>query len=161
MAQSLAQLQKQIAALQAQAAKIKQDEVAGVIARIKDAVKSYGLTAKDIFGARASGAGGTKSKSGAKVAYSDGKGNTWVGRGPRPQWLREALAAGKQLSDFAVSGGSRVGNGATRRKATGKRKAGRIKFKDGNGNSWTGHGRRPQWFMDAIAAGKKPEDLAA
>ncbi|MEP5730882.1 MAG: H-NS histone family protein [Sulfitobacter sp.] len=25
---------------------------------------------------------------------------------------------------------------------------------------WTGKGRQPQWFKDAIAAGKKPEDLA-
>ena len=29
-------------------------------------------------------------------------GNTWGGRGPRPQWLRDALANGKSLQDFAV-----------------------------------------------------------
>jgi DNA-binding protein H-NS len=26
--------------------------------------------------------------------------------------------------------------------------------------TWTGRGRRPQWFTDAVNAGKKPEDLA-
>ena len=38
----------------------------------------------------------------AVAKFSDGQGNTWVGRGKRPQWLRDALAAGKQLSDFAI-----------------------------------------------------------
>jgi DNA-binding protein H-NS len=37
-----------------------------------------------------------------QVKYRDGEGNTWVGRGPRPQWLRDALANGKTLADFAV-----------------------------------------------------------
>ena len=26
--------------------------------------------------------------------------------------------------------------------------------------TWSGLGRRPQWYVDAIAAGKSPEDLA-
>ena len=48
------------------------------------------------------------------------------------------------------------------RKAAGsKRKAGAIRYRDEAGNAWTGQGRRPKWFLDAIAAGKKPEDLAA
>lgn len=162
MAQSLVQLQRQIAKLQTQAEKIKQDEVTGVIARIKEAVKSYGLTAKDIFGTRGlSGTvKGSKSKLSSDAAYSDGKGNTWVGRGKRPQWLRDALASGKQLSDFAVNG-AKASNGGVRRKGAAKRKTGRAKFKDGAGNTWTGHGRRPQWYVDAIASGKTPEDLMA
>jgi DNA-binding protein H-NS len=28
--------------------------------------------------------------------------NTWSGRGPRPVWLREALASGKKLEDFEI-----------------------------------------------------------
>ena len=38
----------------------------------------------------------------AVVKFSNGAGGTWVGRGKRPQWLRDAIASGKQLSDFAV-----------------------------------------------------------
>lgn len=34
-----------------------------------------------------------------------------------------------------------------------------IKFQDGAGNSWTGHGKRPGWFKAAIEAGKTAEDL--
>ncbi|SDZ42752.1 DNA-binding protein H-NS [Jannaschia faecimaris] len=28
------------------------------------------------------------------------------------------------------------------------------------GKTWSGRGRQPQWFKDAIDSGKKPEDLA-
>jgi DNA-binding protein H-NS len=34
--------------------------------------------------------------------FRDAQGNVWVGRGPRPKWLREALASGKTLEEFAV-----------------------------------------------------------
>lgn len=27
-------------------------------------------------------------------------------------------------------------------------------------DTWTGRGRKPKWFTDAIAAGKSPEDMA-
>lgn len=27
--------------------------------------------------------------------------------------------------------------------------------------TWSGRGRQPQWFKDALSAGRKPEDLAA
>lgn len=150
--------------LQAQAEQVRKAEVGVVVAKIKEAVKAYGLEPKDIFGARAAtDSARTKTAIRTAAAYSDGQGNTWVGRGPRPQWLRDALAAGKKLEDFAVGGSktAKAANGTAKRKATGKRKAGRIKFRDGSGNSWTGHGRKPQWFIDAIAGGKTPEDLKA
>lgn len=36
-----------------------------------------------------------------------------------------------------------------------------IKFKDDQGNTWSGIGKRPGWFTAALAAGKKPEELLA
>jgi DNA-binding protein H-NS len=36
------------------------------------------------------------------VKFRNDTGGTWGGLGKRPDWLRAALAAGKQLSDFAV-----------------------------------------------------------
>ena len=46
-------------------------------------------------------------KSAAKQArapkFRDSAGNVWSGRGPRPRWLRDAIAAGKKLEDFAVA----------------------------------------------------------
>lgn len=47
----------------------------------------------------------------------------------------------------------------SKRKAAGKKPARKIKFADGQGNTWGGMGKRPDWFKAALAAGKKPEDL--
>lgn len=33
-----------------------------------------------------------------------------------------------------------------------------IKYTDGT-NSWVGHGKRPRWFVDALAAGKTADDM--
>lgn len=34
------------------------------------------------------------------------------------------------------------------------------KFRGPDGQTWNGHGRRPRWFVEALAQGKKPEDMA-
>jgi DNA-binding protein H-NS len=36
-----------------------------------------------------------------------------------------------------------------------------AKFRDPNGNVWSGRGPRPAWFKAALEAGKAPEDLLA
>lgn len=36
-----------------------------------------------------------------------------------------------------------------------------VKFRDAEGHTWSGHGRRPRWFVDALAAGKSADDLLA
>lgn len=36
-----------------------------------------------------------------------------------------------------------------------------IKFKDEvTGKTWSGHGKRPGWYVQAIESGKTPEDMA-
>lgn len=117
MARTLGQIQEQIAELQRDADEIKSVEVRKVIAQIKEAIAHYGLTASGLgFIAAGAPAGGSTTKAGkgagrlaaksskpgfARVAkYADANGNTGVGIGNRPQWLRDALAQGKQLSEF-------------------------------------------------------------
>lgn len=118
MAKSLADIQRQIQQLEKQAQEIKSREVAGVVARIKEAIEFYGLTAGDLFGGRgrkitrkvrgadkvATKTVGRKKASGKKipVKYRDDAGNTWTGRGLKPRWLTAALGAGKTLEDFQV-----------------------------------------------------------
>jgi DNA-binding protein H-NS len=113
MPKTYADIQKQIEELSKEAERLKRKEVADVVARIKEAIQVYGLTAKDLAltggGASKRAAGSktakpkaAKAKGAAKVKLRDEAGNTWGGRGPRPQWLRDALAAGKNLGDFAV-----------------------------------------------------------
>ena len=117
MNKSYAQVVKQIEALQAEAEKLRRAEIEGVVARIRDAIKAYNLTAADLglsakpgrrskaagvanpFGKRRSGKAG---KGPSVVKFRNDSGGEWGGIGKRPQWLRDALAAGKQLSDFAV-----------------------------------------------------------
>ncbi len=104
--QTLAEIKEHIAQLQKQAEELKTQEVAAVVARIREAIAVYGLTERELFG---------RLGVGAKKA----------GRTP----------------------------------AAGKRKPGVVRYRDDAGNSWTGHGKRPNWFKDAIASGKTPEDL--
>jgi len=54
----------------------------------------------------------------------------------------------------------KVASGAKVKKTT-KKAAAKIKFTDpASGKGWSGHGRRPDWYLKAIASGKTPEDLA-
>lgn len=117
MTKTYDQLKKQIEALSQQAEAVRRKEVAGVVARIKEAIQAYELTAEDLgFGTGRASAG---RKTGAKKAspaakgrrrsaasatprYRDPSGNVWGGRGPRPRWLREAIASGRKLEEFAV-----------------------------------------------------------
>jgi DNA-binding protein H-NS len=106
-AQTYAELQKQISDLQVQANRLKTEEVAGVVSRIKEAITTYGLKPNDLFGGKPDTAqtkgkakSATKGKASAAPKYVDGKGGQWVGLGKRPKWLSEALAAGAKLEDF-------------------------------------------------------------
>lgn len=116
MAKSLAQLKKQIAALQRQADAIKKKEAQDVIARIKEAIAFYELTPAQL--GFAGGTAGRKSR----------------GRPPG----RKARKAGRAAKP-----------------------ASKVKYRSEAGKGWSGHGRRPQWFLDALAAGKTPESMLA
>jgi DNA-binding protein H-NS len=58
-----------------------------------------------------------------------------------------------------------AGGGKTRsgvRKKIGVKPSTRaVKFRDTQGNTWGGMGKRPAWFKAALASGKTPDDLLA
>jgi DNA-binding protein H-NS len=120
---TLAALNAQIAKLQAQAEALRSKEVGAVIADMRETIARYNLTAADL------GLGAARPKAQKTAA---------------PKAARNAN-----------------GSKGTRGKARGKKGARRIKFTDGQGRGWSGIGKRPNWFKDALAAGKKPEDLLA
>ena len=118
MTKTYAQIVKQIEVLKQDAERVRRKEVDGVVGRIRDAIEVYALTAEDLgFGTakvaaktpgpmvarKTRGPGKKKGKSAAVVKFANGEGGTWGGLGKRPDWLRAALASGKQLQDFAVS----------------------------------------------------------
>jgi DNA-binding protein H-NS len=159
MPKTYADVMKEIDGLKAEAEALKRREVGDVVARIKEAIAVYGLTAADLFG-RGRGRPAGRAKAGASGArYGDGAGNVWGGRGPRPKWLRDALASGKQLSDFEMGGSAKPAK-ARKAAAKKKRRGGSVRYRDDAGNTWSGFGPKPGWFKAALAAGKRPEDLA-
>lgn len=116
MAKTYEQLQRQIATLQAEAEKLRRKELDEVIGRIREAITFYGITADDLGLAAKPAARakpGPRAKPGRKagkaakatkaaVLYRNEQGQTWGGRGKRPQWLRDALAGGRTLEEFRV-----------------------------------------------------------
>ena len=176
MAQTYKQLQKQIEQLQQQADALRSDEIKGVVERIKVAIAHYGLTAahlgliatkpgKDNVSAR-------KSAVGSKIQFSDGNGNVWAGRGPRPHWLRDAIAAGRSIEEFragpaaaakppqSLSETMQSSFDAKRAAKRAKRAPSKYNYADVAGNSWTGRGPKPRWLKAAIEGGKTLQDFA-
>jgi DNA-binding protein H-NS len=131
MSRTYSQVMKQIEALKVEAEKLRRIESNGVVARIREAIGFYGLTAADLglsgmlpkaapsaaaaaAGDAAAGKPGklkvrkVKRKGAAKVKtppvpkFRDEQGRTWGGIGKRPDWLRAALAAGKTLEEFLI-----------------------------------------------------------
>lgn len=114
MAKNYEQVLKRIDALKAEAERLRRKELGDTIARIREAIDHYGLSAADLGLAapqpRRSAPAAPKARrapsanKGTKVPpkYRDDAGHTWTGRGLKPVWLRDALAAGKTLQDFEI-----------------------------------------------------------
>jgi len=81
--------------------------------------------------------------------------------------IREAIAVyGFTAADLGF--GRTAGRAATARKIVvrkgpkARKAAGSApKFKDDQGNVWSGRGPRPAWFKAALEAGKSPDELLA
>ncbi|PTX57515.1 DNA-binding protein H-NS [Litoreibacter ponti] len=78
------------------------------LAAVKAKAKEMGFSLEELAGAKKD-APKTAKKSKPKSVprkpthrHPDDASKTWSGRGARPKWLKEELASGKQLSDFAV-----------------------------------------------------------
>ena len=165
MTTSYSQIIKQIETLQRQAESARSKEIAGVIARIKEAIAFYKLSAGDLgLGpVKASAAKTASPKSARPAKFADGDGHTWGGRGPRPAWLNAALTTGKSLDEFAVAAPRAE---STKPVATKKKKKASVKgikvapkYRDDEGNTWAGRGLKPRWFSEALAAGRTAESL--
>ncbi|MEO3714125.1 H-NS histone family protein [Roseateles flavus] len=109
------EIDAEIARLQKEREHALSAERAGVVARMKEAIAYYQITAQDLgLGTgvrkrlsaapkpkRAGRGVGLKAKPAAsRVKYKDDAGHTWSGFGPRPKWLVEALANGKSEEDL-------------------------------------------------------------
>jgi DNA-binding protein H-NS len=84
--------------------------------------------------------------------------------------IKEAIAVyGFTAAELGVGAGAGVGRGRARkvtavkpgRKQGGKSSASAPKYRDQNGNVWSGRGPRPAWFKAALEAGKSAEEFLA
>lgn len=103
---TLQELLAQKAELERKIQETQRNERQAAIDKVRALMAEFGLTAEDL-GGKSTAAGSRKKTSDgtrkAAVKYRDAAGNTWSGRGLQPRWLREALATGKSLQDFAVA----------------------------------------------------------
>lgn len=123
MASSLGQLNKQIEKLQREADLLKAKEARGVIARIREAIDQYQLTAADL------------------------------GFEKIPTPARKRRVSVKAAAE-------KTGGATKARKHPSPKKASRAtKYRDSDGNAWSGRGRPPFWFVAALESGKTREEL--
>lgn len=94
-----AELVAQAQALMQQAENTRKQELATVISDIKTKMAEYGITLEDL-GAKS--VGRSKAKSPMEAKYKGPQGQLWSGRGRRPDWVNQALAAGKSVEEFAI-----------------------------------------------------------
>lgn len=97
---SVSELLAQKAAIERQIAEAQRAERAGAIAQVRALMAEHGLTLADLTAKSVA-----PKRSGAKVApkyRNAATGDTWSGRGLQPNWLKQALASGKSISDFAI-----------------------------------------------------------
>lgn len=98
-----------IAELRRQAEQLRNQERAGVIEELRRKIAEYGITASDLRltargpGKRSVSASPAKAAAPAAAKYRSPTGETWSGgRGRKPRWVVEALAAGKSLEEFEI-----------------------------------------------------------
>jgi DNA-binding protein H-NS len=134
MAKNLEALQRQLAVLQQKVDAAKAKEAVGVIGRIKTAIEFYGLTADDLFGSSPQVPRPPKSV-----------GTKRMGRPPNQDGAKPKLG--------------RPAKAIEAKTPAAKKPALPPKYQDDAGNSWSGHGKRPNWFKSALENGKAAEEL--
>ena len=102
---TVAELLAQKAEIEKKIAEAQREERSSAIAQVRALMAQHGLTVADLASRTPSAprTGATKAASKVAAKYRDpATGNSWSGRGLKPNWLKAALDSGKTLSDFAV-----------------------------------------------------------
>ena len=96
--QRLAKEQERLAK---EAEQILKDEKLQVIADIRNKMNAYGISFEELQNAKVTTAP-KRARGVLPMKYSDGQGNEWSGKGPKPLWLVKALENGKKLEDYLI-----------------------------------------------------------
>jgi DNA-binding protein H-NS len=99
MTSSYKELLAQREALEQAIAQARQNEIVSAVAKVREVVAEYGLTAQDIFPARGGKSAGPKAVSKVAAKYRDpATGQTWTGRGKAPKWIE-----GQDRTPFVIA----------------------------------------------------------
>ncbi len=99
MTTSYKELLAQREALEQAIAQARKNEISSAVAKARELVAEYGLTAQDIFPARGAKSGAPKATSKVAAKYRDpATGQTWTGRGKAPKWIE-----GKDRASFVIA----------------------------------------------------------
>ena len=72
------------------------------LSAVEQAAREYGFKLTDLLGNGKAGRGRKSDTGAAKYANPDDPEQKWSGRRRRPQWINEALEAGRALEDFVT-----------------------------------------------------------
>ena len=99
MTVSYKELLAQREALEQAISQARQNEISTAVAKVRELVAEFGLTAQDVFPGRSPKSVTTKALSKVAAKYRDpATGQTWTGRGKAPKWID-----GKERSQFVIA----------------------------------------------------------
>jgi DNA-binding protein H-NS len=107
MSTKLQEILAKRAALEEEAERVRAQELEEVIQSLRKTIADYRLTPLDLFPDHKLMPRHTPSRNPKRVVkYRSKDGKPWGGGvGPKPKWVKEVLARGENIEDYAVTGG--------------------------------------------------------
>jgi DNA-binding protein H-NS len=100
--------QDKIDALDKKLADIRKEKSASVLTEVKNKIAEFSFTVEDVFPNFKLTPSPTPTKVKTKSVkkepkYKNAEGKTWMGgRGPKPKWIADILAAGGNIEDYRI-----------------------------------------------------------
>jgi DNA-binding protein H-NS len=99
---SLQDLIAQKDALERQIETTRKQDRSEAVAKVRSLMSEYGLSAADLSVKSIAKTGPTKGNKVAAKYHDKVTGDSWSGRGLKPNWLKAALASGRKIEEFQV-----------------------------------------------------------
>lgn len=100
---TIAEIDAQIKVLQEQKASMVAEGKKQAIIEIKAKMAEYVITADDLQGTGVASKKAKAEKAPSVIKYKKSNTETWVGRGPKPKWVKDHEAAGGNIEQYRVS----------------------------------------------------------
>ena len=98
----LSELKSKIAELQKEADDIVKNERLAIIKEIKDKIDNYNITVEELQ-RKGKSAKSASIKSPSVIKYKKSENEYWVGRGPKPGWVKDVEKNGESIEQYRVT----------------------------------------------------------